>query len=130
MCKNGKGDPIQAIKVPGYSCTLSLASALEEGRVVSPTLRPLYPQERPGTPCTGGWICLGARLDSTENLTPTGIRSQDRPAIKAVNSPVSYQFTHGATNQCNSLYLINLHTMPQAGVIRQIYLCLSKGKTV
>jgi hypothetical protein len=32
----------------------------------------LYPQERPGTHCTGGWVGLGAGLDGTENLTLTG----------------------------------------------------------
>ena len=30
--------------------------------VVSTTLRSLYPQERPGTHCTGGWTGLGAGL--------------------------------------------------------------------
>jgi hypothetical protein len=37
----------------------------------------LYPQERPGTHCTGGWVGPRAGL---ENLAPTGIRSPDRPA--------------------------------------------------
>jgi len=33
----------------------------------------LYPQERPGTHCTGGWVDPKAGL---ENLVPTGIRSR------------------------------------------------------
>jgi hypothetical protein len=38
--------------------------------MVSTTPRPLYPRERPGTHCTGGWVGPGAGLDGTENLTP------------------------------------------------------------
>jgi len=34
------------------------------GWVVSATLRPLYPWERPGTHCTGGWV--GPRADVDE----------------------------------------------------------------
>jgi len=38
------------------------------------TPRPLYPLEKPGTHCTGGWVGL---LAGAENLgpPPTGIRS-------------------------------------------------------
>jgi hypothetical protein len=48
--------------------------------VVSTTLRPLYPRERPGTHCIEGWMGLGAGLDGTEILAPTGIESPDSPA--------------------------------------------------
>ena len=50
------------------------------GWVVSITPRPLYPRERPGTHCIGGWV--GSRTVGTgeEYLAPTGIRSLDRPA--------------------------------------------------
>jgi hypothetical protein len=41
------------------------------GWVVNANPRPLYPRERLGTHCTGGWV--GPRA-------PTGIRSTDRPA--------------------------------------------------
>jgi hypothetical protein len=40
------------------------------GWVVNATPRPLYPQERPGTHCTGSWT-------GAENLAPTGIRSPE-----------------------------------------------------
>jgi hypothetical protein len=33
------------------------------GWVVSTTPRPLYPRERPGTHCTGGWVGPTAGLD-------------------------------------------------------------------
>jgi hypothetical protein len=42
-----------------YSSTLSLTSAL----VVNATPRPLYPRERPGTHCIGGWVGPRAGLD-------------------------------------------------------------------
>jgi hypothetical protein len=48
--------------------------------VVSTTPRPLYPQEIPGTHCTGGWVGPRAGLDVCEKSCPTGIRSPDHPA--------------------------------------------------
>jgi len=33
------------------------------GSVVNVTLRPLYPQERPGTRCIGGWMDAMAGLE-------------------------------------------------------------------
>jgi len=50
------------------------------GWVVNATPRPLYPQERPGTHCTGGWVGPRALWTGAENLAPTMIRSPDRPA--------------------------------------------------
>jgi len=38
-----------------------------------------YPQERPGTHCTGGWVGFRAGLDRYGKSRPTGIRSPDRP---------------------------------------------------
>jgi hypothetical protein len=38
--------------------------------VVSTTPRPLYPRERPGTHCTGGWVGLRAGLDLSEKPRP------------------------------------------------------------
>jgi hypothetical protein len=40
-----------------------MTSALRWGWVVSTTPRPLYPRERPGTHCTGGWVGSRAGLD-------------------------------------------------------------------
>jgi hypothetical protein len=39
------------------------------------------PQERPGTPCTGGWVDLGASLDGMVKLLPTGLRTPDQSAL-------------------------------------------------
>jgi len=46
------------------------------GGVSAPRPIHLYPQERPGTYCTGGWMCPKAGQDGAENLVPTGIRSR------------------------------------------------------
>ena len=58
----------------------SLTTALEgvRGQRHAPTV--LYPRERPGTHCTGGWVGPRAGLDRCEKFAPTGIRSPDRPA--------------------------------------------------
>ena len=45
-----------------YSSTLPSTPALRWGWVVSTTLRPLYPRERPGTHYTGGWVSPRAGL--------------------------------------------------------------------
>jgi hypothetical protein len=50
------------------------------GWIVNATAWPLYPLERPGTHCIGGWVGPRDGLDGSENLAPTRIRSPDRPA--------------------------------------------------
>ena len=52
-----------------YSSTLSLISVLDGGWVVSATPRPVYPRERPGTHCIGGWA-PGTIRTGAENLAP------------------------------------------------------------
>ena len=76
--------------------------------VVSRTLRPLYPQEKLGTHCTGGWMGLGNGLAGTKNLAPTCIRSPDRPTrSKSLHrlrypgrlpKPCRTKFSHPLTN--------------------------------
>jgi len=51
------------------------------GWVVNATPRPLYPRERPGIHCTGGWVGTTVGLDGCgKSRPPTGIRSPDHPA--------------------------------------------------
>jgi hypothetical protein len=50
------------------------------GWVVSITPRPLSPGESPGTHCTGTGWAPGPVWTGVKNLSPTGIRSPDRPA--------------------------------------------------
>jgi hypothetical protein len=45
---------------------LFLGLGARRGWVVNTTPRPLYPQERPGTHCTGGWVGPRAGLDVCE----------------------------------------------------------------
>jgi hypothetical protein len=51
------------------------------GWVVSTTPRPLFPWERPGTHCTGGWVGLSAGLDVCEKSRP------HRDSIPGPSSP-------------------------------------------
>jgi hypothetical protein len=60
------------------------------GWVVNATPRPLYPWERPGTSCVGGWVGHRACLYGAEDLTPTRIRSPDRPACSEPLYRLSY----------------------------------------
>jgi len=50
------------------------------GWVASVTPRPLYPRERPGTLCIGGFVGPIARLVDAEILATTRIQSLDRSA--------------------------------------------------
>jgi len=52
-----------------YNSTLSSTSTLE-GWVVNATLRPLYPLEKPGTPCIGGWMGPSASRDRCGKTCP------------------------------------------------------------
>jgi hypothetical protein len=61
--------------------TLLLDLGARRGWVVSNTPRPLYPKEKPGTHCTGGWVLPGPVWTCEKNLAPTGIRSPDRPTL-------------------------------------------------
>jgi hypothetical protein len=50
------------------------------GWLVNATPRPLYLRENPGTHSIGGGLAQGPVWIGAENITPTGIRSLDRPA--------------------------------------------------
>ena len=55
--------------------------ALRWGWLVSTTPRPLYPRERPGTCCTGGWVGPRAGLDGCGKSRP------HRDSIPGPSSP-------------------------------------------
>jgi hypothetical protein len=61
------------------------------GYVVNITPRPLYPREKPGTHCTGGWVGPGPVWTSAKNLAPNGIPSPDRPARSQSLYRLSYR---------------------------------------
>src|SRR5215469_14147913 len=81
-----------------------LTSALEGG--VWSASRPgrLYPQERPGTHCTGGWVGPGAGLDRCGKSRPTGIRSPDLPA----RSESLYRLRYSGSNFTRTMLKIHI----------------------
>jgi hypothetical protein len=80
---NGKDRPRTGHEGPEEewrcSYTLSLTSAID-GWVVNATLRPLYPRERPGTHCIGGWVGPRAGLDGCGKSRLPRVWSLDGPA--------------------------------------------------
>ena len=65
------------------------------GWVVNATPRPLYPRERPGTHCIGGWLEPRAGVEGAENVATTGIRTPDRPFRSQSLYRLSYRGPHG-----------------------------------
>jgi hypothetical protein len=53
-----------------YSSTLSLTSALDGRWVVNATSQSLYPRERTGTDCIGGWVGPRAGLEGCGKFRP------------------------------------------------------------
>jgi hypothetical protein len=103
-CKKGKGTrnrPEGPEGVRGIPILfLDLGAGM--GWVVSTTPRPLYPRERPGTHCTGGWVGPRAGLDVCEKFVPTEIRSPDRPARSQSLYRLSYP---GPFGKCTNFLL-------------------------
>jgi hypothetical protein len=66
----GKDHPITDSKTQRRGRVIALHLGAGRGWVVSTTPRPLYPRERPGTHCTGGWVGPRAGLDVFEKSLP------------------------------------------------------------
>jgi hypothetical protein len=62
----------------GGVAVLILDLGARRGWVVSTTPQLLYPQERPGTHCTGGWVGPRAGLD---------VREKSRPHRDSISGP-------------------------------------------
>jgi hypothetical protein len=81
----GKGHPRTDHEGPEgeyrYSSTLSITSALDGGGWSAPSPGPLYPRDRLGTHCTGGWVGPRAGLDVCEKSRP------HRDSIPGPSSP-------------------------------------------
>jgi hypothetical protein len=73
--------PELASRVGRGIALLFLDLGARRGCVVSTTPRLLYPRERPGTHCTGGWVGLRADLDVCEKFRP------HRDSIPGPSSP-------------------------------------------
>jgi len=77
-----KFTPYQAMKVRRGSSGASLTSDTRcgvGGQLHAPDA--LTPGKRPGTHCIGGWVDRRVRLDGSQNLASTWIRSPDRPDL-------------------------------------------------
>jgi hypothetical protein len=87
----GPGGPIGWVELLLNSF---LTAALEGG--VWSASRPcrLYPRERPGTHCTGGWVGPGAGLDRCGKSRPTGIRFPDLRGRSESLYRLSYPGSH------------------------------------
>jgi hypothetical protein len=74
MCESaltGHQGPRGGIEIQRYSIVLLILDLGARRRwVVSTTPRPLYPREKPGTQCTGGWVSLRAGLNVCEKSRP------------------------------------------------------------
>jgi hypothetical protein len=66
----GKGHPITGHEGPTGGVEVILDLGARRGWVVSTMPWPLYPQEIPGTHCTGGWVGPRASLDVYEKSRP------------------------------------------------------------
>jgi hypothetical protein len=102
--------------VSGVIAPLFLHLGTRRGCVVTITLRPPLPRERPGTHCTGGWVGPGAGLDRCGKSSRTGIRSPDLPArseslyrLRYLDSPMRMvRLINMCLNEtCNSVRLGN-----------------------
>ena len=87
-----------------YRCTLPSTSGLYGGWVVNATPRPLYPRERSGTHCLGGWEDPRGRSGRVQKISPpTVIRSSDCPARSESLYRLSYP---GPTYVCVVLLIV------------------------
>jgi hypothetical protein len=68
-----------------FSSFLSLTSELDRD-VVNDTPRPLYPWDRPGTHCIGGWVSLRASLDGCGKSRPPHSSEFDRRTVQLIAS--------------------------------------------
>ena len=74
--------------------------------MVNATPWPLYPQERPGTHCIGGWVGPRAGLDGCGKSPPTRIRSPDHPAHR-IPVGITHKFPVTKGNFCCLLKMLS-----------------------
>jgi hypothetical protein len=88
----------------------------------------LYPRERPGTHCTGGWVGPTAGLDRWGKYRPpTGIRSPDRPA----RSKSLYRLSYPALETCKEDWNKDIirEIVCQVDYLPELYEDARSGKT-
>ena len=88
------------------------------GWMVNATPRPLYPQERPGTHCTGGWVDPRAGLDRCGKSVaiPTEL---SRPTVPLPHSVQISEHNYSARhNYCSRQSLLQNNTNCLVGIQR------------
>ena len=105
-----------------YSSILSSTSALDGGWVINATPRPLYPRERPGTNCIGGWVDPRAGLDwCRKSRSPPGFDPRSAQPVAsgytewAIPAPVLWSYT------INCSYTVS--AQPTANTPKTLSLC-------
>jgi len=78
-----------------YSSTVSSTSVLDGGWVVNATARKLYPWEKPGTKCIGGWVEPRTCLEGCGKFRVTGIRFPNLPTRSESLYRLSYTGVDG-----------------------------------
>ena len=72
----------------------------------APLPQSLYPRERQGTYCIGGWVGPQGRSGRVRKISPhTGIRSPDRPS----RSESLYRLSYPGRHKMRSTYIKELH---------------------
>ena len=96
--------PVIKVKVKFTLEQATKTSALDGGRVVNATPRPLYPRERPCTHCIGGWMGPRAGLDGC---------GKSRPYRDSIPGPsIPQPVAKGCTVQGSFTKLAVIYTFP------------------
>jgi len=103
-----------------YSCALSLTPALDGGGGQRHAPAALYPQERPGTHCIGGWVGPTASLDGRKISSPTEIGSPDRPTCSESLYRLSYPATKCSPKFISILYCNDRCTLLVAQLVEAL----------
>jgi len=99
LTAKGKAIPVYTIKAHGGirgTAPFIHNLGIRRGWVINAMTLPLYPQEKPYTHSTAGRLGLGASLDSTQKLAPTGVQIPDYP----VHSESLYRLNYPGCQFC------------------------------
>jgi hypothetical protein len=101
----------------------SLDLGARRGWVVSTTPRPLYPRERPGTHCTGGWVYIDMAFISLPCKSPTQRMILKAKWLLDVPPGLKMKTFYGLPTGCLSVRLLRF------GFIKEAELVYCAGQT-
>ena len=96
-----------------YTSTLSLTSG-QMGWVVNATPRPLYPQERLGTHCIGGWVVPRAGLDGCVKSRPPPHRDSIPGPSRTQRLAIPTQLSRPTIIITVTIYFTSFHIFMQS----------------